>query len=112
MLVVPFLQRGSEKLNSGEIGDRSRIVKATFLPSQLEVAGNLASEIRSRGIFEIPVYRMELDFGGAFDPLDFREWGVAPDDILWERAYLSVQVSDPKAIQEEARQSREDSLRV
>ena len=101
VVIVPFVKREAEKLDSGEIRERSRIVKATFLPSQLVVVGNLASEIRSRGIFEIPVYRMELDFEGAFDPLEFQEWGVDPGDILWERAYLSVQIADPKAIQEE-----------
>ncbi len=101
LVVVPFVQRETEKLNSGEVRERSRIVTATFLPAQLEITGTQASEIRSRGIFEIPVYRMALDFEGVFDPLQFQEWGVDPGDILWERAYLSVQVADPKAIQEE-----------
>ena len=83
VVIVPFVKREAEKLDSGEIRERSRIVRATFLPSQLVVVGNLASEIRSRGIFEIPVYGMELDFEGAFDPLEFQEWGVDPGDILW-----------------------------
>ena len=101
-LVVPFVQRGAEKLDSGKMKELSQTVIATFLPSRLSVAVNQATETRSRGIFEIPVYRMELDFEGAFDRPDFQEWGVDPGDILWERAYFSVQVADPKAIQEQA----------
>ena len=102
VLVVPFVQRGTERLNSGEIKDLTRTLKATFLPSRLAVVVKQTSEMRSRGIFEIPVYRMELDFDGVFDQPLFDDWGVAPADILWERAYLSVQVADPKAIQEQA----------
>ncbi len=102
VLIVPFVQRGAEKLDSGEVKELSRTVIATFLPSQLSVVANQVTEMRSRGIFGIPVYRMQVDFEGAFDQPEFQEWGVDPADIWWERAYFSVQVADPKAIQEQA----------
>ena len=101
VVIVPFVQRGAEKVNSGQIKEVSRIVSATFLPSRLSVVGNQVSQTRSRGIFEVPVYRLELDFDGSFEPPRFQEWGVDAADILWKQAYVSVQVADPKAIQEQ-----------
>ena len=72
----------------------------TFLPEALHVDGDLASQVRRRGIFEVPVYRTGLRVAGRFAPPRFEGWGAAPDTIQWERAQLSVGLSDPRVIQE------------
>ena len=82
VLIVPFVQRGAEQLDSGQMKELSRTVIATFLPSQLSVVANQVTEMRSRGIFGIPVYRMQVDFEGAFDQPEFQEWGVDPADMV------------------------------
>ena len=72
---------------------------ATFLPQQLQVNGDLETEVRYRGIFEAPVYRSHLTFDGSFLRPDFSAWTIDLSDILWDRAELVMEVADPRAIQ-------------
>ena len=59
------------------------------------------SEIRSRGIFDVPVYRLDLKFEGEFERPSFAGLGVEPEVVHWERAHLAVGISDVRAIREE-----------
>jgi len=68
----------------------------------LSIRGDVESELRHRGIYEIPVYRMSLEVAGSFSRPDFAEWAIDPDDILWDRAYVSVLISDARAITEQS----------
>jgi len=58
--------------------------------------------VRHRGIFSVPVYRLELQLKGRFLQPDFSDWGVAAEDVLWDRAELWVRISDARAIQNQA----------
>ena len=58
--------------------------------------------MRYRGIFKVPVYRMSSTFTGKFARPDLSQWNIAATDILWNRAYLSVCVSDVRAITNQA----------
>jgi inner membrane protein len=98
MVVVPYERRWTETDKDGKMAPRSQTVYASFLPETLDVAGNIESDIRYRGIFEVPVYRMTLDMTGRFSLPNFSEWAIHPDDIMWDRAYLSVRISDARAI--------------
>ncbi len=75
---------------------------ATFLPETLDIAGTIDSEVRYRGIFLIPVYTMSLTVNGRFSQPDFSEWGIEDDDVLWDRAHLSLGISDARAITDQA----------
>ncbi len=71
---------------------------ARFLPETLNVEGNVATETRSRGIFEVAVYRTDLRWKGTFARPDFGVWRIAPEDVLWQDAYLAVGVPDMRGI--------------
>ncbi|MEM8642163.1 MAG: cell envelope integrity protein CreD [Cyanobacteria bacterium P01_G01_bin.54] len=74
--------------------------QATFLADSLAVAGNLSTEVRYRGLFEVPVYQADLTLKGAFGRPQFGSLGVArPEDVLWDEAELSLQIADTRAIQ-------------
>jgi inner membrane protein len=92
-LIVPYLRR---------VGKDDKIItttqKATFLPDQLLISGNMDSQMRHRGIFDIPVYTSKLELKGEFDRPDLSGWGIKPEDVLWDRAELSIQVADTRAI--------------
>jgi inner membrane protein len=92
-LIVPYIRR---------VGKDDKVIattqKATFLPDQLSITGNMDSQMRHRGIFDIPVYTSKLELQGQFDRPDLSSWGIKPEDILWDRAELSVQVADTRAI--------------
>jgi inner membrane protein len=72
---------------------------ATFLPETLEIRGNLATEIRYRGLFEIPVYQAELTLLGEFQRPDFTTWTATEENILWDEAELTLEIADTRAIQ-------------
>jgi inner membrane protein len=69
-----------------------------FLPAELAVSARAEPEIRRRGLFEIPVYTAELEVKGRFDAPELRHWSVADEDVLWQETWLSVEVTDRKAL--------------
>ena len=76
---------------------------ATFLPVELRLTADLKTERLRRGLFQAPVYRSIVELSGRFEPPDFRQWAVAADQVLGERAELVFEVSDVRTIQAGAR---------
>jgi len=101
-LVVPFVVRWTDEDKSGKKTAHTTVESASFLPEDLRIDGKLESEVRYRGIFGVPVYRLVLQVQGRFLRPDFSDWGVSPDDILWDRAEMWVRISDARAIQNQA----------
>lgn len=98
---VPYLHHWTEQRTTGSrVDSLSRIETrhATFLPETLRITGTTASEVRYRGIFQVPLYTVSLEVSGDFIRPDFSAWGTGAEDILWEQAYLSLGVSDSKGI--------------
>ena len=99
VMVVPYVVRSVEEGESGQKKVRTSVRSASFLPETLRVDGRIDSQIRYRGIFGVPVYRMDLTVKGRFPRPDFSDWGVKAEDIQWERVELWVGISDARAIQ-------------
>ncbi len=112
-LVVPCEHSWVEKRLSKDV-ILSEIRYAHFLPETLDIRGELKSESRYRGIFEVPVYRAELRFQEEFKAPDFdglvvlseeeknQTSSTVPGKILWDQAHLVVTASDARAIQNAA----------
>ena len=100
-LVVPYTHRRTETSAGGQQITRTETRNAIFLPEQLRARGSIDSEIRSRGIFTVPVYKLGLMLEGEFARPSFRELGIEPAAVAWERAHLAIGISDVRAIQEE-----------
>jgi inner membrane protein len=107
-LVVPYTHRWTETAAGGQQITRTETRNAVFLPDQLTARGSLDSEIRNRGIFSIPVYRLDLTVEGEFARPSFSELGVEPAAVAWERAHLALGISDARAIQEQTAVSWND----
>ncbi len=104
-ITVPYSHRWVETRQFGrqeEIETHTETRYATFLPETLHISGTVDSEVRYRGIFQIPVYALSLEVAGQFSQPDFSEWGVEGDDVLWDRAYFSLGISDARAITDQA----------
>ena len=100
VLTVPYLVH--VKNDKGVVETWSQL--AHFLPESIKLDGQLSPMVRQRGIYEVPVYRMEnLHGSGLFLRPSFAEWRVAPADILWDQAYLSLGISDMRGIRKEVR---------
>lgn len=98
LIVVPYLKKWSKTDKDGKVQTYTELANAAFLPESLHISGKIDSEIRYRGIFKVPVYRMPLTVSGRFSRPDFLEWKIDSKDILWDQAYLSVRISDARAI--------------
>jgi inner membrane protein len=97
-LVVPYIKR----IQSGNT-QKVEVKSGVFLPQTLKISGDMDSKTRYRGIFEVPVYQTALEIRGRFLRPDLSTWGVDPDDILWDRTELNMQISDAHAIQNQAK---------
>jgi inner membrane protein len=72
------------------------------LPEELRFEGTVRTEIRYRGIYEVPVYTAELSISGVLPPPVF---GIDyPDqEILWEDAHIALPLSDARPIKQAVR---------
>lgn len=101
VLIVPYTYRSTETSASGLQITRTETRNAIFLPEQLRVRGSIDAELRHRGIFSIPVYKVGLTLEGEFIRPSFAELGLEPAGVAWERAQLAIGISDARAIQQE-----------
>ncbi|MCU1349218.1 MAG: Cell envelope integrity protein CreD, partial [Acidobacteria bacterium] len=94
VLVVPFVIHYTDGSGKPQVTTE----RARFLPQRLKTTGQLQPERRSRGVFDTVVYRADLGIAGAFARPDFSAWSVAPEDILWNEAFITIGVSDLRGL--------------
>jgi len=73
---------------------------AHFLPEKLEIKGDIEPEKRHRGLYDVVVYTTKLNFKGSFNNIDFSEWKINKEDILWDEAYISIGITDMRGIED------------
>lgn len=78
---------------------KTHTANAYFFPSSYSVKGTLDPHILYRGIYEAVVYQGALSISGSFDPPSFEDWSIAPDDVLWNDAYIAIGISDLRGAQ-------------
>lgn len=94
VLIVPYRVRYIDAYGKQQVTtDRAR-----FLPERLQTTGVLHPERRYRGIYETVLYRADLSVQGAFARPDFSAWNIAPEDVLWNEAAITIGVSDLRGI--------------
>lgn len=94
VLRVPYRERGKDEKGK----ELTWISHAFFLPESLSVTGKISPERRSRGIFEVAVYRTDLQWKGSFRRPSFADWGIAEQDVLWDDAELAFGVPDMRGL--------------
>jgi inner membrane protein len=82
------------------VGDGLITWERHYLPEQAEWSGSLETEVRKRGIFEVPVYQARLTAQGRFAAPDLAAEGVDPDGVDWERASLTLGIRDLSGLQD------------
>jgi inner membrane protein len=102
ILTIPYLEKVSQTVGYGTTQIQTKTRYAHFLPDDLQITGTIDSEVRYRGIFKVPVYRLSINSTGQFPRLDFSEWGIDLRDVVWEQAHLMVRISDARAITNQA----------
>lgn len=81
--------------------DRKEKVKKWlhFMPEELNINGEVQPDLKNRGIFEVAVYESTLSLGGKFTPISTAQFDIPQEDILYEKAILSLGITDLKGIE-------------
>lgn len=96
VLVLPY-----EAEHTNDRGDVStRTTELYVLPDALQIDSSVASEIRYRGIHEVPVYTATASLKGRFASIDAAELGIDSGRVHWADAFVAVGISDGRAITE------------
>ncbi|MCK5061713.1 cell envelope integrity protein CreD [Candidatus Parcubacteria bacterium] len=99
VLTVPY-----KKVFESTIGNEKKVDEvlryAHFLPKKLNVDGVINPEIRKRGIYEVVVYKTELEISGEFMAPDFLKWDIASEDIMHDKAFVSLGIPDMRGVKE------------
>ncbi len=72
---------------------------AVFLPETLAIEGEIAPDIRHRGIYEAVVYTADLKMTGRFNAADVNSLELVPADLLWDKAWIALGLSDLRGTQ-------------
>lgn len=68
------------------------------LPHKLSYNASIEPEVRSRGIFEAVVYKTNIEGQGTFEIPDLSYVSVRPSEIQWDKAYVSIGITDTRGI--------------
>jgi len=86
-----------------QVTEIRRTAPVFLLPETFTLAIDTRSQIRSRGIFDVPVYSAVAEADFTFDP-DAATAQLSPGErILWDEASLRVTVSQNRALRGETR---------
>ncbi|WP_293370492.1 cell envelope integrity protein CreD [Nevskia sp.] len=102
ILRVPYVRRVRSRDDKGVETERRVSEVGYFLPKNLDIDATLSTELRRRGIFEVPVYVAKLKLAGRFEQPDLSGWEVLDEDIDWPRAELIVSLSEPTGLHADA----------
>lgn len=72
-----------------------------ILPDVLNIEGSLIPEKRYRGIYEIVVYNSKINMSGSFYPIDFKSFDIPIADLMLDKAYVSLGISDLRGIEKQ-----------
>ena len=83
------------------------IQSATFLPKQLHINGLIKPEKLYRSIYDVVVFRSEINISGTFEDLDFNGLNISPEDVMWKKAEVKILISDLRGINKEVKMNWE-----
>ncbi|MGE5457112.1 MAG: cell envelope integrity protein CreD [Methanococcaceae archaeon] len=95
ILTIPVQKR---ILENGEI--KIVLDEVHILPSSLMINGKISPQSLHRGIYEVVVYNSKLSLSGQFEALSKYADELKNYEILWEDAYLTINISDLRGIKE------------
>jgi len=96
VLTIPYIVNSSPK--------KEEIVQTTYflhvLPESLSMAVTLKPTIRYRGIYEAVLYSAQVLLEGDISLPDTSRLGIAAQDVQWDKAYVTLGMSDLRGIRD------------
>lgn len=103
-VIGPYLALPYNYYHEVSSNGENKVVKelktAYFLPDVLDVKGDLQAESLHRGIFDVVVYKGDIQFKAEFGNIPLQKLGITPDQVLWDQASFLISVSDLRGIGE------------
>lgn len=95
VLTIPFNKQVVQDGKTTTIRQESHI-----LPSMLNMNGNVDPKSLRRGIYEVVVYDSKISINGNFEGIDKYLTELNGNQILWDEAFLTINVSDLRGIKD------------
>ena len=94
VLIVPYTltqvtQYGKRVVSEGRVH---------WLPDTLNIDAQLSTEVRYRGLHEVPVYTAQTRIRGGFSAVDTDGLGIDNAVLDWSRSFVALSISDARAI--------------
>lgn len=83
--------------------------QAYILPDKLTIDGEMTPEERHRGIYQVMLYSTVLNLKGHFNAMPLKQLRLDPADVLWNEAYVAIDLRDPRGLKEEMQLKWNDS---
>jgi len=96
VLVLPFWQWNGDSSNKN--GTKHF---AYFLPETLTINSTVSPEEKYRGIYKVMLYTSRVKLKGAFHSLPLEKLKIEPKDVIWNKAFVHINISDVKGLNEE-----------
>jgi inner membrane protein len=71
-----------------------------LLPDMLQIEGDIAPQVRYRGIYQAVLYQTRMVVGGRFPKGIGDQHRIAAESIFWEDAFVSMGITDMVGIRE------------
>lgn len=99
VIAGPVITVPVEKTTITPTGERVvNTTTLTLLPETLAYESNIETQLLTRGVYETPVYTTTVSGTGNFDISDIALQESSDTRILWNKAVVSINVSDTRGI--------------
>ena len=97
VLVLPY--------NETVTGDKGQVVilkKLAYIrPDNVLIESAVKPEERHRGIFQVMLYSSTIRMSGKFNSIPLQQLKIDPAQVLWNEAYVCMELADSKGLKEE-----------
>lgn len=104
-LIGPFISIPYYRLVEQSSDNETKVSKIKayihLLPEQLKITGTISPEKRYRSIYEVVVYQSELEISGNFASLQLSELDIPPQNIQFDKAFITLGLNDLRGIDQE-----------
>jgi inner membrane protein len=83
--------------------------QAYVLPDKLSIQGQMKPEERHRGIYQVMLYSSTLNLSGQFNTIPLKQLRIEASSVLWNEAYVCIDLLDPRGLKEEMQLKWNDS---
>jgi inner membrane protein len=71
-----------------------------LMPDRLDVNGKVFPEVRHRSLYDVTLYRSDLQLTGMFDPAALQKLAIPPGSISWSEAQFVLGLNDVRGLED------------